>query len=318
MIFYRKENLLNNFVLVNGTARCGKSLISPIIASFERVEVERVEEIFDLISVSHHFKGMETDCAVNLLRTIADGFIYDSYLSRNSNFRWSDHSSIFKSPNKILYLKRLFKKEGPETVERIIQEQPIFQSQGHDQMQFVKLLLQSWPGTFRMIEIIRDPIDQIDAWRRRNWGVRYCTDPMARTPCIKFNKQAVPFYAHGWEQEYLEISPMDRMIKMLHSLQFGNRAAYELLNDGDKQKIRVIRFEDFVANTYEHVDQLAVFLNTVTTKTTNAAIHKQGCPRHQSQESKIKRYEIIRQEATAPYIKMVDEMIEDYKVDWGS
>ena len=43
-------------------------------------------------------------------------------------------------------------------------------------------------------------------------------DPMALTPCIRFKEQAVPFYAHGWEQEYLEISPIDRIIKMLHGM----------------------------------------------------------------------------------------------------
>ena len=192
----------------------------------------------------------------------------------------------------------------------------IYQNQGHDQMRFVRLLLDAWPGTFRMIEIIRDPVDLIDAWRRRNWGTRLCTDPAALTPCIKFNNHAVPFYAHGWEQEYLEISPMDRIIKILHGLQIANRDAYEALDCSDKKQIRVIRFEDFVVDTYNYVDQLASFLQTKTTKTTRAAIHKQGCPRIQSTAKKQMKLETIKKEATAPYLKLVDEMIDDYKTNW--
>ena len=70
--FYRPKNLLSNFVLVNGTARCGKSMISPIIASFENVEIERMEGIFDFISVSYYFGKIERNCAISMLRTLAD------------------------------------------------------------------------------------------------------------------------------------------------------------------------------------------------------------------------------------------------------
>ena len=314
--FYRPKNLLSNFVLVNGTARCGKSLISPIIASFENVEVERMEGVFDYISVSHYFGKIEKNCAISLLRTVADEFVYSSYLSRGSNFRWSDHSSVLKSPNRLKYLRRLFEKEGEETVQRILREKPIFQNQGHDQMRFVGLLLDAWPGTFKMIEITRDPVELIDAWSRRDWGTRYCADPMALTPCIRFKEQAVPFYAHGWEQEYLDISPIDRVIRMLHGLQTTNRAAYETLNCSDKKQILVLRFEDFVVNTYSCVDRLADFLNTKKTKATKTAIQKQGCPRQPSQNKRQKRLEIIKKEASSPYLELVDEMIEDYKTDW--
>ncbi len=316
MEFYRPNKLLTNFVLVNGTARCGKSLISTIIASFENVEIEGMEGIFDYISISHHFGMMETSSAVSILRTVADEYIYNNYLSRNVNFRWSDHSSVFKNPNKIKYFGRLFRKEGNETVNRILSDLPIFQNQGHDQMQFVQLHLEAWPNTFRMIEIIRNPIDQIDSWWKRGWGTRYGTDPQAFTPCIKFNNKPVPFYAHGWEEEYLLAAPMDRVIKMLYRLQFGNRQAYENLLENDKSQITVIRFEDFVSNTFEHVEQLAQFLNTKTTKYTRQAISKQGCPRLQTFEKRLEKYENIKKEATSPYILLVEEMIEDYKSDW--
>jgi len=316
MDFYRKENLLQNFLLVNGTARCGKSLISPIISSFKKVEIERIEGIFDFISVSYHFGGMEKSCAINLLRTAADDYIYNSYLSRNINFRWSDHSSVFKSPNKVRYFKRLFQKEGAHTVERIIREKPIFQTQGHDQMQFVELLLEAWPKTFRMLEIIRDPIAQIDSWLKRDWGTRYGKDPMALTPCFKYQNEAIPFYAFGWEDEYLEMEPIDRIIKMLYKLQVGNRKAYEKLSQNKKRQILVIRFEDFVMNTYEYVESLATFLDTATTSQTKSAIKKQGCPRNLVAGDRIKQFNLIKKQASKQSLILVEEMIKDYKTDW--
>ena len=103
---------------------------------------------------------------------------------------------------------------------------------------------------------------------------------------------------------------------MLHGLQTANRAAYEALTDSNKKQIQVIRFEDFVVDTYNHVDLLAVFLQTKTTKTTKAAIHKQGCPRLQQTDKRQMLLETIKKEATAPYLELMDEMIEDYKTDW--
>ena len=75
-------------------------------------------------------------------------------------------------------------------------------------------------------------------------------------------------------------------------------------------------FEDFVVDTYNYIEQLASFLQTKTTKTTKAAIHKQGCPRTQKTDKRQMKLEIINKEATAPYLELMDEMIEDYKTDW--
>ena len=183
-------------------------------------------------------------------------------------------------------------------------------------MRFVGLLLDAWPGTFRLIEIIREPIDQIGAWRRRNWVTLY-TDPMAVTPCTKFNEQAVPFYAYGWSRNISRLSLKDRIIKMLHGLQIPNRTAYKVLVDSNKEQIRVIWFEDFLVDTHNYVDQLAGFLQTKTTKTTKAGIYKQGCPRLQPTNKRQIKFEIIKKEATAPYLDLVDQMIEDYKTDWA-
>ncbi len=316
MKFIRKNNLLKNFVLVNGTARCGKSLVCPIIASFENVEIERMEGIFDYISVSHHLGSIETSCAISMLRTVADEFLYSSYLSRDTNFRWSDHSSVFNSPNKYKYFRRLFGKEGKDVIDNILEDSPIYQNQGHDQMQFVSLLLRAWPSSFKMIEIIRNPIDLVDAWWRRGWGTRFCIDPSGYTPCIDFNGTPVPFYAFGWEQEYLDASPMDRIIKMIYSLNFNNRVSYKALSKDEKKQILVIRFEDFVINTSDYIDKLACFLGTKTTKNTKKTIKKQGCPRTQGQDKIIRRLKNIEMEASEPYLLLLEEMIKDYKVDW--
>ena len=135
-----------------------------IIASFENVEIERMEGIltsFRSLTISVKLKEIvQSVCFIHWLTNL-----FMQVICLETPFRWSDHSSVFRSPNRMKYFRRLFDKEGKGTVDRILQENPIYQNQGHDQMRFVDLLLDAWPGTFRMIEIIRDPVDLIDAWK---------------------------------------------------------------------------------------------------------------------------------------------------------
>jgi len=167
-----------------------------------------------------------------------------------------------------------------------------------------------------MIEIIRDPVDQIDAWARRGWGNRYCVDPMSLTPCFKHESHAVPFYAYGWEDEYLKMQPIDRIVKMLYHLQLENRRSYESLSISEKEQIFVLRFEDLVSDTEKYVADIAKFLDTSTTKYTKSAIKAQGCPRYQDPAKRVRRLNSITKEATKESLLLVDEMIEDYKSDW--
>jgi len=314
--FYRKNNLNSNVVLVNGTARCGKSLVSPIIASFENVEIERMEWAFEHIAVAHHFGEITTTCAINMLRTAADEYLYDSYLSRNINFRWSDHSSVFQNPNKYKYLRRLFRREGTDTVNQILTENPIYQNQSHDQMRYVRLHLQAWPNTFKMIEILRNPIELVDAWQRRGWGSRFGNDPLSFTPCLNFKGEAIPIHAYGWEEEYIEMTPIDRVIKMLYNLQVNNKKSYADLLREDKERIAVIRFEDFVSNTHKVVNSLASFLDTKTSKLTEKSIKKQGCPRIQNADKVLQIHKNIKKQSSRASSQLLEEMIEDYKEEW--
>ena len=91
----------------------------------------------------------------------------------------------------------------------------------------------------------------------------------------------------------------------------------EALTENEKKQILVIRFEDFILNTYDHVKKIADFLETEETKATKEAIKYQGCPRIQNMDKKIKKFENIKKEASTKYLHLLDEMIEDYKTDWN-
>ena len=313
---YRPHTILRRLLLVDGVARCGKSLLCPILASLKDVEIERMEVSYEYIAELYYMRKIEHDAAVSLIRQFSDEFIYNSLLSRNINFRWQDHSSVFRNPNWMRYVRRLFAKEGPEIVKQINENNPILQTQSHDQMGYVDLYFDAYPSEFQMIEIIRNPIDQIDTWWRRGWGTRFGEDPYDMTLCLKVGNRAVPFYALGWEMEYLEMLPMDRIVRMLYELQMKNRVGYEKLPDSRKSKVYVVRFEDFVTKPFLHIDKIAAFLGTRITRYTKSAVKRQKCPRNLSLEERAKKYDVIKKECGGEYWKLVEKMIADYDVEW--
>jgi hypothetical protein len=313
---YRPHTILRRLLLVDGVARCGKSLLCPILASLKDVEIERMEASYEYIAELYYMRKIEHDAAVTLIQQFSDEFIYNSFLSRNVNFRWQDHSSVFKNPNWMRYVRRLFAKEGPEIVKQINENNPILQTQSHDQMRYVNIYFDAYPSEFQMIEIIRNPIDQIDAWRRRGWGSRFGEDPYDLTLCFKVKDKAVPFCALGWGEEYLEMAPMDRIVRMLYGLQMRNRAGYEKLSDDRKSKVYVIRFEDFVSDPFLHIEKIAAFLTTRTTRYTKSAVKGQKCPRKLSLEERAKKYEQIKKECSSKSLKHVAKMVADYDMEW--
>ena len=315
---YRPVTLLKHIVFIDGLARCGKSLLSPILASFKNVEIERVEQIFEFIGQLYGMGKIDLFAAISLLRQQADEFLLDSYLSRNTNFRWSDSSSVFRNPRPWRYLSRLFAREGAERVEALLAEPPIFQTHTHDQMAFIGVHFHAWPDELRVIEMRRHPADLVDSWWRRGWGTRFGKDPQALTICLHQDGEAVPYYARDWAEQYLRMAPMDRIIRIIHGVCLANRESYQNLPPERKWQIYVIRFEDFVTDPYTHTQEIARFLGTETSRVTPKAIRRQNCPRVLSRADQEERLKFIRAESGPESRVLIDELIDDQEMAWVS
>ena len=133
--FVRNNIIAKEVVLIDGAPRSAKSLLGQIIGSFHRVEIERMEPFIESIPILFHYNKISQDAATVLLKREVDIKLYDSMISRNTNFRFADRTSIFKDTNTFKYLKRLFKNEGKDVLNRIHQKKPIFQLMTHDMLQ---------------------------------------------------------------------------------------------------------------------------------------------------------------------------------------
>ena len=105
--FYRQNSLLNQVLIVDGQAGCGKTMLTNILSSYERIEHFKYCSEIENICTIYHYRKIDFDAAKSFIKIYMDEQIYNSMMSRNLNFRFSDLSSAFNSTKFILILKAL-------------------------------------------------------------------------------------------------------------------------------------------------------------------------------------------------------------------
>ena len=313
VLLSRDACLADVVVFVDGISRTGKSLLGPILSSFDRVEVERMEEIFEYVGALCAMGKIQRDCAISLLRLRADTYLYNSLIGRNSNFRVGDHSSVWNSSRWLTYVRRLRAPEGPPVLERLRAERPIFQNQTHDQLTYFHLHHEAFQNRLRVVEMIRHPIDLVDSWLRRGWGERFGEDPAAFTFCVRHQGRELPYYAIGWEDEYIESSELGRVLKMISRIWDANQATYGELTSDQKKQVMFIPFERFITAPHAYLPTVGNLLETSQTRRTAGALKRACCPREYDQEAHERRRKLIEGQASDDDRDILDRLIVGYE-----
>jgi len=308
----REVRLAGTVVFVDGITRAGKSLMGPILASYARVEIERVEEIIEYIGILHWMGKLSTDAAISMLRLETDFQLQNSLLGRNTNFRFGDHSSVWKNPSRWRYFKRLFSDRSGTAPETVAKERPIYQNMTHEQLANFGLLHQAFEDDLRVVEMVRNPMGLVDSWLRRGWGTRFGTDPLALTFCVRHGEQDVPYYALGWEGIYVDTNPEGRVIRTVASLWDRSMDGFKSLSDEHKRQVLFIPYEGFIQDPDPYVAPLGDFIGSAATKHTRSALRRQNCPR-KFKPDLAGQVISIRQKVSAEEFSILNRLVEEYE-----
>ena len=107
----RNDHLAKKIVIVDGLPGCGKTMISPIVASFVRVELLNYAFEIEFICRLKELNKITGDATISLIKMFTDHKLYQTMMGRETNFRYSDISSVFNNPFPLRYLKGYFKVE---------------------------------------------------------------------------------------------------------------------------------------------------------------------------------------------------------------
>jgi len=309
---YRK-GFINNMVTVTGTTQSGKSLIGPTVCSLDRAENYRTDFVLEQIPMLHGLNLVDEEVAIFLLRYGTELMQYDNMIGRNTNFRYSDFSSIWLTKDPSEFYKRLTMEEGKSVYDRIEKENPLFVLNFHNGVMHADLLLKAFPSQ-KILHVVRNPVDVAYAWFNKGYGKKETyQDPRIRVLTFEYKNTLLPYYAKGCEDEYLDLNEMDRVIRLLYSVHSHHLEAFKNLDKKEVKNIYTLYFEDFAQDTNNVLNKICNFIGTSQTSFTSISLKREKVPRIINPKEVIKKMNFINEITSDNYISLLEDLLEKHK-----
>lgn len=273
----RPPSLAERIVFVGGHPGCGKTMMGPIVGSLARVEVMKFNFVIEYLCALRLLEKIDVDAVTTVIRLVTDVDLYNLMMSREVNCRFSDLSSVFRNPGTLRYLHRLFQPGDAAAVTRIAQEHPILHYASHNVLALSPPLFLALGDRIRMVVVVRHPLYLLKQWHL--YINRYGTDVREFTLWLAYQGQALPFFAHGWEERYLQSNSMDRVIYSIEQLDLMGERAMQSLPERQRAQIMIVPFERFVRDPWPCLGQLETMLGSQVTARTRRELKRQRVPR---------------------------------------
>lgn len=273
----RKSNLVEKVVFVDGQPGCGKTMLSPIIASLDRVELLTYAYEIEFFCVLYFFKKIHLDAVQTLIRMMTDLRLYNTMMCRETNFRPSDLSSIFKDIDPLAYMGRLLKKGDAVIPDRIQQERPILHLTTHDLVTYSDPIFSALGKKAVFIEVVRHPLYMVKQ-QMLNME-RLVGDARDFYIYFRYQDKSFPYYTHGIEELFLKSNSMERAIYVIERMTQLTKEARERLRKKYNAQILTIPFEHFVLNPWPFLQEIEKLLETKITTVARKMMKRQKVPR---------------------------------------
>tara|TARA_B100000029_G_C17604722_1_gene967029 strand:- start:96 stop:1145 length:1050 start_codon:yes stop_codon:yes gene_type:complete len=273
----RKGYLAEKIIIVDGQPGCGKTMLSPIISSMDRVELISYAFEIEFICRLFYLNKIEKDAAVSMVRMLTDHKLYQTMMSRETNFRYSDISSVFKDPNPWRYFKRIFQEGDISVPEKIKKNKPILNLTTHDLLNMSLPIFEGLSDRVVFIEVIRHPLYML-IQQTLNFE-RLLSNPRDIQVYIEHKGHEVPYFAYNWEEIFSSANSVERAIyAMQNYLQLKEKIKREL-EERFLNKVITIPFEKFVLEPSSYINLIESSIGTVSTDKTVKIMKKQKVPR---------------------------------------
>jgi len=308
-----KKPFVNNVALVSGLHYSGKSMLIPIITSLVRSEIIYKAFTLEHFQILNYLKKISYDSAVFLIRYNIDFALYDKIIGRNINFRFEDETSIWNAQNPSSYFKRLSSTRGDSIIDRINKENPIHVIDIHNGLWFSNLWFNAYP-TLKMIHINRNPIDIVYDWYSNNFGSEFYLTKTNQLLLVNWENNIVPYYAIGWENEYINMNQMDRCISMVFHLEKHHKKSKESLTKKQLKNLFIVNFEEMVTNPEPILSKICLFLKTNVSLNTQNIMERERVPRIPNKKDYKNKLIKIKKLASKKSFDLLMRMIDNYKI----
>ena len=273
----RQKQLTEKIVIVDGQPGCGKTMLSPIVASMERVELLSYAFEIEFICRLFHLNKIDNDAAIAMVRVLADHKLYQTMMGRDTNFRYSDLSSVFQDSNPLRYFKRIFQKGDLIIPERIKNERPILNLTTHDLLSMSDPILSGLGEAVLFIEVVRHPLYMVKQLKLNM--ERLVNNVRDIQINVEYQGRQLPYFAYGWEEQFLNANSMERAVGCIEKTTRATNKKRKMWEEMNHLSILTIPFEKFALDPWPYVKEIEKKLGTKIGPRTNKIMKKQNVPR---------------------------------------
>ena len=227
-----KKLFLKNLILVTGTHTSGKSMISPVIASFKKVEMLRKIDTLDRIAVLTNFGKIKKDISTYLAKNILDFSYYEQLIGRNLNFRHEDETGVSQSKNPNYFKKRIYVPRGPNVLKEHNKKNTHMLLDTHNGLWFYDFWNTLNIHNLKIISIFRNPIDVVNSWVNADFGITE-KKILNQIPLIVHKKKIKAFYNYNFIN-HTKKNKNDVIVDMVGEAFLKDLTSYEKIKNKKK------------------------------------------------------------------------------------
>tara|TARA_B100002019_G_scaffold266093_1_gene256094 strand:+ start:4350 stop:5477 length:1128 start_codon:yes stop_codon:yes gene_type:complete len=316
----------NKVVFINGFGASGKTMLSPIISSMDRVESPVFPYEIQWISSFLYQSKVDEESYSKFINQYCDNTIYNLTMGRNSNFRFTDISSIFQSPKRFEFLKRIFKQGDNASVDEIKTKKPIINFTTSALLLFLNEISNALTNRVLFVETFRDPLYMFKQAKINHKEVHVERREKNFTFEV-FEKNERSFYFDYYSKldqfRNLDLSKSnEQIVKYLKRVyQFYFNFDFNKI-DMKGGKVIFLPFEKFVLSPDKWIDEILSFLDIKKTKNLLNELKKQKVPRKiltdgfkRSVYKRYKQYPIKK--SYANFIDADNDYKDQIKLEFG-
>ena len=334
----RQKQLTEKIVIVDGQPGCGKTMLSPIITTFQRVELLSYAFEVEFICRLFHLNKIDSDAAIAMVRMLVDHKLYQTMMGRDTNFRYADLSSVFKDANPRRYFQRIFQKGDLEIPERIINEKPILNLTTHDLLSMSEPILYGLGEEVVFVEVVRHPLYMV---RQQQLNMERLVDNARDIQInIEYQGRQLPYFSQGWEEKFIKANSMEQAVYCIEKTTMATNQKRKMWKESNQHSILTIPFEKFVIDPWPYLKEIEEKLETKIGRRTNKIMKKQNVPRkiladapsfeiyercgwepptEGSEENELtKRRDMVAKNSSPEVLEIMDKLSQEYFHDYLS
>ena len=171
-------------------------------------------------------------------------------------------------------------------------------------------------SNLRVLEVVRHPVTLAASWYNRGLGERWDTDPRVFSVMADWQGHAIPWFALDWAENFVNASPMDRVVRSVLTLLNACDDGFDSLDDAQRDRILFVPYEKLIGETRETVGKIGRFLGSDPLPTIEDVYTREKLPKTAGSKSLSECMALIKSHSSPDLVNQLIDAGRVYEEKW--